>query len=113
MTDELERVVMLQRLDPDRVEEYLDAHEHVPEAVSAAMDRGGVKAFRLFVRDDISVAYIEVEDFASFNREYMNDPDCQDWEDHVAAFKLSGVDVESGDMPLMDEVWTFERVEGE
>ena len=51
--------------------------------------------------------YIEVEDFEAFNEEYMADPDCREWERRVAAFKQSGVDAESGEMPLMEEIWTF------
>ena len=109
MTDELETVAMFQRLDPDRVDEYLEAHEDVPGAVPAAMERGGVHSFRLFVEDDVSVGIIEVEDFDAFNEEYLADEECQDWEEYVADFKRSGVDVDEGDMPLMDEVWTFER----
>jgi L-rhamnose mutarotase len=108
MADDLEHVAILQRLDPDHVDDYLEAHEDVPEAVSDAMERGGVQTFRLFVHGDISVGYLAVEDFEAFNQTYTADPECQEWEDHVGEFKRSGVDVESGEMPLMDEVWTFE-----
>lgn len=108
MTDDLERAAMLQRLDPDHVDDYLEAHEDVPDAVPEAMERGGVHTFRLFVHGEISVGYIEVEDFEAFNEEYMADPECRQWEDRVGEFKRSGVDTESGEMPLMDEVWTFE-----
>ncbi|WP_436927537.1 L-rhamnose mutarotase [Halosimplex amylolyticum] len=113
MTDHnsTERVAMLQRLDPDHIDDYLEAHEDVPQAVSDAMDRGGVQEFRLFVRDEISVAYFEVDDYEEFNGVYMADPECQEWEERVAAFKQEGVDVDSGEMPLMDEVWTFEAEE--
>ncbi|MFB6136815.1 MAG: L-rhamnose mutarotase [Halobacteriaceae archaeon] len=103
-----ERVVMLQELDPDRVDEYLAAHEDVPEAVSDAMERGGVESFELYVRDAVSVGIIEVEDFEAYNEVYMDDPECREWERHVEQFKRSGVDPDSGEMPLMDEVWRFE-----
>lgn len=109
MTDELDTVALFQRLDPDQVDEYLEAHEDVPDAVPTAMERGGVHSFRLFVEDDVSVGIIEVEDFEAFNEEYLADEECQDWEEFVADFKRSGVDVNEGEMPLMDEVWTFER----
>jgi L-rhamnose mutarotase len=108
MADDIEHVAMIQRLVPDRVDEYLEAHEEVPDAVSEAMERGGVHTFRLFVHGDISVGYIEVEDFETFNEVYTADPECQAWEDRVGEYKRSGVDVDSGEMPVMDEIWTFE-----
>jgi L-rhamnose mutarotase len=107
-SDDYERVAMIQRLKPDRVDDYLEAHEDVPEAVSAAMERGGVLQFQLFVRGDLSIGYIEVEDLESFQEEYMSDPECQEWEERVGEFKTSGVDVDEGSMPVMDHVWSFE-----
>lgn len=72
------------------------------------MERGGVHSFRLFVLGDISVGYIELDDVERFNREYIADPDCRQWERRVGEFKRSGVEVESGEMPLIEEVWAFE-----
>lgn len=109
MSEELETVALFQRLDPEHVEAYRAAHEAVPSAVTQAMERGGVHSFRLFVEEDISVGVIEVEDFEAFNETYLADEECQMWEEHVAAFKKSGVDVDTGDMPIMEEIWTFER----
>ncbi|WP_436927540.1 hypothetical protein [Halosimplex amylolyticum] len=37
--DSTERVVMLQRLDPDHVNDYLEAHEDISQGVSDAMGR--------------------------------------------------------------------------
>lgn len=105
---DLERVVMLQRLKPDRVDEYVDAHDDVPDAVTDAMDRGGVHSFRLYVRDAISVGYIEVEDFEAYTDTYLADEECREWERYVDRFKRTGVDVDDEELPLMEEVWTFE-----
>jgi len=106
--DDLERVAMIQHLDPDRVDEYLEAHEDVPDAVAAAMDRGGVRTYELFVHDDVSVGYAEVEEFDAFLEEYLADEECQEWERRVERFKRSGVDVEESDVPLMEHVWSLE-----
>ena len=107
-TDTVERAAMLQRLKPDRVDDYLEAHEDVPDAVADAMERGGVKQFQLFVHDDLSIGYIEAEDLDEFIEEYTADPECQDWEERVDEFKTSGVDVEGAELPLMGHVWSFE-----
>lgn len=107
-TDDVERVVLVQELKSDRVEDYLAAHEDVPDPVTERMGEGGVEEFRLFVGDDLSIGYIEVEDFERFQAEYNADPDCEAWERRVAEFKESGVDPDSGEFPVLEEVWTFE-----
>ncbi|MFB6296091.1 MAG: L-rhamnose mutarotase [Halobacteriales archaeon] len=111
-SDDVDRVVLVQELKPDRVGEYLEAHEDVPDPVTERMAESGVEEFRLFVGDDLSIGYIEVEDFERFQAEYSADPDCEDWEERVAEFKQSGVDTEEGDFPVLDEVWTFEAGDG-
>lgn len=108
MADVLEHVAMLQRLDPDHVDDYVEAHQDVPETVTEVMAANGVHRFRLWVRDEITVGYIEIEDWDAFTERYMADPDCVAWEERVGAFKRSGVDVETGELPIMDEVWSFE-----
>jgi L-rhamnose mutarotase len=105
---DVERVAMIQYLDSDRVDDYLEAHEDVPDAVADAMDRGGVYTYELFVHDDVSVGYAEIEDFDAFVEEYTADEECQEWERRVAEFKRSGVDVDESEVPLMDHVWSLD-----
>jgi len=109
--EELDRVVLVQELKADRVGDYLEAHEDVPDPVTERMEQSGVEEFRLFVGDELSIGYIEAEDFERFQEEYSADPECEDWEERVAEFKESGVDPESGEFPVLDEVWTFEAGE--
>jgi L-rhamnose mutarotase len=111
--DDVERVVLVQELESDRVGDYLEAHEDVPDPVTDRMAESGVEEFRLFVGDDLSIGYIEVEDFERFQEEYSADPDCEAWERRVAEFKESGVDPDAGEFPVLDEVWTFEAGDGD
>lgn len=108
-TDSLEGVAMIQHLDPDRIDDYLEAHEAVPEPVVEHMQRCGVETFELFVEDDLSVGYVELEDFEQFVEGYSADPDCQEWEKRVGEFKRSGVDTDDADIPLMDHVWSLDE----
>jgi L-rhamnose mutarotase len=102
-----ETVVILQRLDPDSVDEYVESHDDVPEAVTEAMAEGGVAEFRLFVEDDVAVCVLEVADFAAYQERYETDEECLAWEAHVDQFKRSGVDPDTGEMPTMEEIWSF------
>ncbi|QGA82216.1 L-rhamnose mutarotase [Halomicrobium sp. LC1Hm] len=107
MGSDTETVVVMQRLDPDRVDEYVESHEHVPAAVTRAMEAGGVEEFRLFVEDDVAVCVVEAESFEAYQERYESDEACLEWEAHVDQFKRSGVDPETGEMPTMDEIWSF------
>jgi len=109
--DDRDRVLLVQELDPEHVDAYVEAHEAVPSAVIEAMERGGVERFDLFLHDNLSIGYIVAEDFEAFQETYAEDPECLEWEDRVAAFKQSGVDPDSGEMPLGDRIWSFEREE--
>lgn len=111
MSDELERTVYLQRIDPDYSEEYLRAHDDVPAEVTDAMERAGVETFQLFVRDDIAVCILEAADLEAYDEVMAEDSDVQAWERRVAQFKREGVDVDADageQVPYMEEVWSFE-----
>ncbi|ELZ32636.1 hypothetical protein C474_07457 [Halogeometricum pallidum JCM 14848] len=99
----------IQRIDPEHKDEYLEAHEDVPEGVSDAMRRGGVTAFELYVRDDLAVCILEVEDLDAYLDEVDGDEAVEEWERFTAQFKREGVDVDDADepIPFMDRIWTL------
>lgn len=105
-----ERAVYLQRIDPDLRDEYLEAHEDVPEGVTRAMKEAGVERFELYVRKEIAVCILEAEDIERYDEAMASDPAVEEWERRVAEFKTEGVDVEADDdgVPYMKEVWSFE-----
>ncbi|MBY6414551.1 L-rhamnose mutarotase [Rhodococcus sp. BP-252] len=64
---ELHRVCFLLKLRPDRVQDYLAAHEHVwPDMLDALRDTGW-KNYSLFLRpeDGLVVGYVESKDPAA------------------------------------------------
>ena len=109
MSDETdtEQVVMLQRLDPNKVDEYIEAHEDVPQSVSDAMERAGVEEYRLYVHNEISVGVMELPSLEGFQEEYGGDPANEEWEERVSKFKQEGVDPDEMEMPVMEEIWAF------
>jgi len=102
-----ERVVVLQRLKPDAVDEYVSAHEDVPDSVVSAMEKGSVDEYELYVHDDVAVGIMEVADLAEFEAVYGSDPDNRAWEERVGEFKRSGVDPDDTEMPVMERVWSL------
>lgn len=106
-----ERAVYIQRLDPNQRDEYVKAHEDVPEGVTDAMERGGVEEFELYLRDDVAVCILECEDVDEYLDAIDGDEEVAEWERYTDQFKREGVDAdadpESG-IPFMDCIWRFE-----
>jgi len=63
--DATERVCFLLHLIPDRVDEYLAAHEHVWPEMLTALAAAGWRNYSLFVRpeDGLVVGYFETDDY--------------------------------------------------
>lgn len=107
MTD---RAVYVQRLDPNRRDEYVAAHDEVPEGVTEAMDRGGVTEFELYVRDDIAVCVLECADLDAYLDAVEGDDTVAEWEAYTGQFKRDGVDPDAdpdAGIPFMQRVWSF------
>lgn len=110
MARDSERAVYVQHIDPEHKAAYIEAHEEVPEGVKAAMERGTVTNFELYVRDTVAVAILEAEDLDAYLEAVTDDPDVEEWERHVAQFKKEGVNVDAPadeQIPFMDQIWTF------
>lgn len=62
-----DRVCFVLHLRPDRIEEYVAAHEHVWPEMLEALDAAGWHNYSLFVRPDdgLVVGYLETDDFAA------------------------------------------------
>ena len=60
-----DRVCFVLRLKPDRVEDYVAAHQHVWPEMLGALSNAGWRNYSLFVRpaDGLVVGYLETDDF--------------------------------------------------
>ena len=105
-----ERAVYLQRIDPDRRDDYIEAHDDVPEGVAEAMRRGTATEFELYVLDDVAVCVLEVEDLDAYLESVEGDAAVEEWERHVARFKREGVDVDDDEesIPFMERIWSLD-----
>jgi len=103
-----ERVVLLQRLDPDAVDDYVAAHDDVPDSVVEAMNEAGVEEYELYVEGDVAVSVMTAPDLAEFEAVYEQYPDNREWEERVSQFKRSGVDPDDMEMPTMERIWSLD-----
>ncbi|MET0454365.1 MAG: L-rhamnose mutarotase [Mycobacterium sp.] len=62
-----ERVCFVLRLKPDRVDEYVAAHQDVWPDMLSALSEAGWHNYSLFVRpeDGLVIGYLETDDFAA------------------------------------------------
>lgn len=105
--EELEQVVILQRIKPEMTGEYVAAHDDVPQSVIDAMVEGGVHEYWLYLRDEIAVSIVEVEDMERFQDRYEGDSENEEWEAYVEQFKTDGIDSDDMKMPFMEEIWSL------
>lgn len=105
-----ERVVFVQRIDPEHREPYLEAHNDVPGDVTNAFRRAGAIDFELYLRDEIAVCVLECEDLNRYLDVVTSDEAVQEWERSLAQYKQEGVDVDAPkneQIPFMDRIWSL------
>ena len=108
MADETDRAVYIQRIDPDQHEEYLEAHEDVPEGVTEAMRRGGATELELYLRDDIAICVLECDDLDAYLETVDGDEAVEEWERFTGQFKREGVDIDAEEpIPFMERIWSL------
>lgn len=110
MDRDLERAVYIQHIDPEYKQEYIDAHDDVPDEVTEAMVEGTAKSFDLYIRENTAVAIVEAEDLDTYVNAVTDNPAVEEWERHVAQFKQYGVDVDAPQdkqIPFMERIWTL------
>lgn len=88
----IQRVCFLLQLKPDRVQDYLAAHQHVWADMLEALTAAGWRNYSLFVRegDGLVVGYLETDDFAAAQRRMAETEVNARWQAGMAEYFLSG-----------------------
>ncbi len=88
-----ERVCFLLQIRPDKVEDYLAAHESVWPDMLAALADAGWHNYSLFVRraDGLVVGYLETDDFAAAQQAMAGNEINLRWQATMAPF-FTGLD---------------------
>jgi L-rhamnose mutarotase len=87
----MERVCILLRVRPDRIDEYKARHRAVWADMLDALRETGWSNYSLFLRDDgLLVGYLETEDFAGAQRAMEKRAVNSRWQAEMAAFFESG-----------------------
>ena len=88
-----ERVCFLLQVRPDRLDDYLAAHETVWPEMLAALSEAGWHNYSLFVRrtDGLVVGYLETDDFAAAQAAMADDAVNLRWQGTMAPY-FAGLD---------------------
>ena len=96
-----ERVCFLLHLKPDRVQDYLSAHEHVWPGMLDALRDAGWHNYSLFVRPDdgLVVGYLETPDFAAAQKAMAATAVNEKWQAGMAQYFLPPAGSDNGTHP--------------
>jgi len=83
----MERRVSIGRLNPERREQYLEAHRNVPERVLARYKALGMRNCSVFLLGVDLVLVTEAESHAALDAALANDPDDREWQHFVRPMK--------------------------
>ncbi|MGY4708332.1 L-rhamnose mutarotase [Mycolicibacterium sp. CBM1] len=97
----VQRVSFLLQLRPDRVEDYLTAHQDVWPEMREALRSTGWRNYSLFVREDdgLVVGYLETDDFESAQRDMAALEVNHRWQRCMAEY-FTGADGSTPDRPV-------------
>lgn len=87
----MQRVCFVLQLRPERMDEYLTAHEQVWPEMLEALSEAGWHNYSLFVResDGLVVGYLETDDFASAQKRMAETEVNARWQASMAEFFVS------------------------
>jgi len=105
-----QRVCFLLQLKPDRVQDYLQAHQHVWTDMLDALTAGGWRNYSLFVREDdgLVVGYLETDDFAAAQQRMAQTEVNARWQAGMAEYFVSEAANPDGQMQTLLEYFHLE-----
>ena len=85
-----ERVCLVMRLRPDRIDDYLTAHEHIWPEMLDALERTGWRNYSLFLHpaEHVVVGYLETDDYARAVTDLAATDVNTRWQAHMSEFFL-------------------------
>jgi L-rhamnose mutarotase len=92
------RVARFVRLKRDKIDDYLECHKSVPEAVIRELKKAGISNFSIYIQDDALFSYMETKgpaeevDFA----QYLRNPECKKWEELMKTFQTGDGNPDEG-----------------
>lgn len=91
------RTMWRKKLDPTKVDEYIERHENIWPELYAAIKEQGVKNFSIFIDGDECIGYLEHENIAEHNK--VNEVPTQlsiDWENSMRPLSADKISEDQG-----------------
>jgi L-rhamnose mutarotase len=88
----MQRIAFIMRLRPERVHEYLKAHEHVWAEMLVALRAAGWSNYSLFIleREGLVVGYVETLNFSTATSEMALSEINTKWQERMAEYFTDG-----------------------
>ena len=79
------RTAFVLRVRPDKIDEYVEAHERVWPEMLAALRAAGVRNYTIFRSGNEMFGYFEADDLAAAELYLSRQEVCTRWQDEMAA----------------------------
>ena len=101
----MQRVCFLLQVKPDRLQDYLKAHQVWPE-MEKAMSDAGIRNYSMFFREDgLLVGYLESEDPEASLRAVGETDVNRRWQEHMAEYFQTSGDLETEGIQWLDQYY--------
>jgi L-rhamnose mutarotase len=101
-----ERSAFVLRVRPDRVDEYVAAHQEVWPEMLDALRRAGIRNYTIFRNGTQMFGYFESDDLEAASRFMAEQEVSGRWQDAMA--ELLAVRVPDGGAPALEEIYRLE-----
>lgn len=101
-----QRTAFVLRVQPDKIEEYVRAHEAVWPEMLDALRGAGIRNYTIFRDDNRMFGYFEADDLAAAGRYLSQQEVSTRWQDAMAHFLEERV--QDGGPPSLQEVFRLD-----
>ena len=101
-----QRSAFVLRVQPDRIDEYVEAHRNVWPEMLDALRGAGIRNYTIFRAGTEMFGYFEADDLEAAGRYLAQQDVCTRWQDHMA--ELLDERVPDAGPPQLEEVFRLD-----
>ena len=93
----MQRIAFKMKLKPEKVEEYIEAHQHVPSDLIDLYHSAGIRNLTVFLRGSELFLSLQCDDFQAAQRRFENHPAEKRWQDQMTELMDTDSDLQPGE----------------
>ena len=102
----MQRIAFKMKIKPEKVEEYIEAHRHVPTNLIELYRSAGIRNLTVFLRGAELFLCLECDDFQAAQNRLENHPAEKRWQAQMAELLDTDTDLQPGEgLAFLKEVF--------